>query len=246
MQIISQILSQLPDGQVLDVRIGLHWTAVVVDTGGARRCGLAATVYDGHNHDSVPDVPQAGQLEMSSAHELAELALSMRSILAGVGMAAINALLPRDPALWTEENAETVLARVGAGKRVAMVGHFPFVERLRPQVGELVVLEQNPLPGDLPAEAAVDELPKADVVAITGMTFTNHTLENLLSLSRPEAFVMVMGPSTPLSPVLFAYGVKVISGAVVTAIDPVLHSLCQGANFKQLHRVGVRLVNLNS
>jgi uncharacterized protein (DUF4213/DUF364 family) len=246
MQIISQILSELPDGAVLDVRMGLHWTAVVVETDGARRCGLAATVYDGHNHDSVPDVPQAGQLELLSGLELAQMALSLRPLQASIGMAAINALLPRHSAQWREENAETLLARAGAGKRVAMVGHFPFVERLRPQVGQLAVLEQNPLPGDLPAEAAVDELPLADVIAITGMTFTNHTLEGLLSLCRPEAFVVVMGPSTPLSPALFDYGVNVISGAVVTAIDPVLHSLSQGANFKQLHRVGVRLVNISS
>ena len=76
------------------------------------------------------------------------------------------------------------------------------------------------------------------------MTIVNHTLEGLLQLCAPGAFVIVMGLSTPLSPLLFEYGVSVISGAVVTGIEPVLRTASQGGNFRQLHRAGVRLVNM--
>jgi len=246
MLIIADMLETLPDGEVLDVRIGLHWTAVVANVSGAPRCGLAATLYPGHNHhhSQGADVPQAGQLELTSGRDLAELALSPHPTQASVGVAALNALLPRTTNQWSEENAEDVIARCGERKRVAMVGHFPFVPRLRPRVGELLVLEQNPGPGDLPAEKAIEVLPQAEVVAITGMTVINHTLQDLLQLCSPQAYVMVLGPSTPLSPLLFNYGVNLISGAVVTAIDPVLHVLSQGGNFQQMHRVGVRLVNM--
>lgn len=244
MQILSQILATLPDGEVLDVRIGLHWTAVVASVGGVRRCGLASTLSGGHSHDRDPDVPQAGRLELLSACELAELVLSPQPTQAAVGMAALNALLPRDPQSWTEANAEDLIAARGAGRRVVMVGRFPFARRLQARVGELLVLEQEPGPDDLPAEQAPQVLPTAEVVAITGMTFANRTLEPLLALCPPEAFVIVLGPSTPLSPVLFDYGVAILSGAVVTAIDPVLRILSQGGNFRQIHRAGVRLVNL--
>ncbi len=247
MPVLIDLLTGLPDGEVLEVRIGLHWTAVVAQVGGATHCGLASTLSPAHTHSDGhgPDIPQAGQLELSSGRDLAELALSPQPVQASVGVAALNALLPRFPAQWHEENAEDVLARQGAGKRVALVGHFPFVARLRPQVGELLVLEQDPGPGDLPAGRAVDVLPQAEVVAITGMTLVNHTLDNLLALCAPQAFVMILGPSTPLSPRLFDYGVNLISGAVVTAIDPVLRILSQGGNFRQLHRAGVRLVNMS-
>lgn len=247
MSILNDLLADLPDGEALDVRIGLHWTAVVAQVGGSVRCGLASTLFPGHTpaRERGPDVPQAGQLELVSGRDLAELALSPQAVQASVGVAALNALLPRFPAQWREENAEDVLAQYGAGKRVALVGHFPFVPRLRPQVGELLVLEQDPGPGDLPAEQAVEVLSQAEVVAITGMALTNHTLDDLLALCAPQAFVMVLGPSTPLSPRLFEYGVNLISGAVVTAIDPVLRILSQGGNFRQLHRAGVRLVNMS-
>jgi uncharacterized protein len=246
MQIITDLLEILPDGEVLDVRIGLHWIAVVVEVGGVQRCGLASTLRAGAEteHSKGSDVPQAGQLELYSGRELAGLAFSDQPTLASVGTAAINALLPRNPHLWREDNAEEVLARCGQDKRVALVGHFPFVPRLRPLVGDLQVLELLPREGDLPASAAPDILPHAEVVAITGMTLANHTLDGLLALCDPKAQVMVLGPSTPLSPVLFAHGINIISGAVVTAIEPVVHILSQGGNFRQIHRAGVRLVNM--
>ncbi len=246
MQILSDILGSLPDGEVHDVRIGLHWTVVVIETGGVLRCGLSSTLFTPHGHDQGPDIPAAGLLEYGSGLELAELALSQHPTQASVGVAAINALLPRLAQRWSEDNAEEVIARHGKGKRVVLVGRFPFVPRLRGRLAELQVLEQDPGPDDLPAEMAPEILPGADVVAITGMTLINHTLEGLLGLCSPGAFVILLGPSTPLTPLLFAHGVNVLSGAVVTAIEPVLRIVSQGGNFRQVHRAGIRLVNMHS
>jgi hypothetical protein len=245
MQILSEIISTLPDGEVRDVRLGLHWTVVVVETGGVLRCGLSSTLFTPHGHDQGPDIPGAGQLDYVSGRELAELALSPHPTQASVGVATINALLPRQTQLWSEDNAEEVIARQGVGKRVAMVGRFPFVPRLRQRVGDLVVLEQDPGPDDLPASRAPEVLPGAEVVAITGMTLINHTLEGLLRLCLPGAFVILLGPSTPLTPLLFDHGVDILSGAVVTAIEPVLRIVSQGGNFRQVHRAGIRLVNMS-
>ena len=61
---------------------------------------------------------------------------------------------------------------------MALVGHFPFIPKLRPAVGQLWVIEQHPVEDDYPAEAAVDLIPQADVVAITGSALINHTLDD--------------------------------------------------------------------
>ncbi len=245
MSILEQILLTLPAGIVTDVRIGLHWTAVLVETAGERRCGLASTLRGAHDHRRAPDVPQAGELAGIPANELAKAALGEAPVMTSLGLAAINALLPRQPELWSEENASEIIARFGAGQRVVMVGRFPFANELLPRVRELLVLEQDPGPEDLPAEAAPEVIPSAAVVAITGMTISNHTLEGLLRLCDPQAKVVLLGPSTPLSPVLFEYGVDIVSGAVVTHIEPVLRLVSQGANFRQVHQGGVRLVNIH-
>ena len=257
MQILTEILKTLPDGEVADVRIGLHWTAVVVRVDGGLHCGLASTLSAPHTHGMEPSILQAGRLAELSASELAVMALQEHPVRASLGLAAINALLAAMNALlattnallpqsqtWVEENAEDLIARLGAGKRVVLVGHFPFVPALRPRVGELIVLEQNPGPGDLPAEDAGRVIPKADLVAITAMTIANRTLDGLLRLRSPHASAILLGPSTPLSPLFFDYGIDVLSGAVVTDIDAVLRAVSQGAGFRQVHRAGVRLLNI--
>ncbi len=244
--ILTQLISTLPGGAVQEIRIGAFWTAVVVEVEGERRCGLASSLrgFDNHHYGSGPAVRQAGQLLAQTAAELAQLAHSSSLMEASLGMATINALLPLQPERWVDLNAEEVIARHGAGKQVALIGHFPFIPRLQEQVGTLWVLEQEPHGDDLPAQAAADILPQADVVAITGTTLINHTFEQLMALRKAGAIVLLLGPTTPLTPLLFDYGIHLLSGAVVEDIAAVLRAVSQGANFRQLHRQGVRLVTM--
>jgi uncharacterized protein (DUF4213/DUF364 family) len=93
----------------------------------------------------------------------------------------------------------------------------------------------------LPAEAAEEVLPQADVVGLTGTSFENHTVDKLLDLSK-NSFVVMLGPTTPLSPVLFDYGVDILAGTKVVEPDKTIRSISQGAMFRQVE--GVRLVTM--
>jgi uncharacterized protein (DUF4213/DUF364 family) len=153
-------------------------------------------------------------------------------------MAAANALLEVDESGLQEVNAEQIVLEQGAGRRVAIVGHFPFIERAREVAAQCWVLELHPGPGDLSADQAGEILPQADVVALTGTSLINHTFDDLIGLCRPDAFVLLLGPSTPLSPVLFEAGVNALSGTVVDDTEQVLFSVGQGATFRQIKRRG--------
>lgn len=241
---MDDLLTTLPDGKISQVFIGLHWTAVVAEIGGNLRCGLASTLRWEQKPHGEANMPLAGRLEDQSGLALAALVRSEQLTQASVGMAAINALLPPHPEAWSDMNAEKVIAQQGANREVALIGHFPFVPRLLSRVGKLHVLDQNPRPGALPSTAASRILPQADVVAITGTTLINHTLDELLSYCSPRAQLILLGPSAPLSPVLFDHGVDFICGSAVTAIEPVLQVVSQGGNFRQVHRAGVRTVTM--
>jgi len=245
MDLIDELLKTLPDGEILDVRIGLHWTIVVAKVNGKIQCGLASTLSGDHDHHKDPDVPEAGNMTTLSGRTLAGFSYSPQYPRSSIGFAAINALMPRDPDSWREDNAEEVIAMHGKDKKVVMVGRFPFAQNLHSRVKELLVIEQNPGPGEFPAESAPGILPQADVVAITGMTLLNHTLENLLKLCNCKAFVILLGPSTPLSPLFFDYGVDVLSGSIVEDIPAVVRMVSQGGNFHQIRQAGVKLVNIH-
>ena len=245
MKLIKDLLATLPDGVVQNIGMGAFWTAVVVEVAGRQQCGLASTLrQEGHHHSGGNAMQNSGALLNYSARQLAELAASPRVMERSIGLATINALLPRLKDSWQDINAADIIAQRGAGKRVALVGHFPFVSRLQAQVGSLQVLEQRPQGQDLPAEAARSVIPQADIVAITGNTLLNHTFEALLALCSPGSLVMVLGPSTPVSPVLFDYGVHLVSGTIVEDISGVLRAVCQGGNFRQVKQQGTRLVTI--
>jgi len=247
--IIDRLLREIRlAGTVSDVRVGVHWTAVVAETAAGPRAGLAATVTEGARSGlsptrghGAPSVGAAGKLLGKPAAELAGLARSDSPVERSIGFAALNALLEvSEPG--TDRNAEDVIVERGSGKRVAIVGHFPFVDRIREVAAACWVLELNPAEDDLPAARAAEIIPRADVVAITGMTLVNETFEELARLPSRDAFVMVLGPSTPLSPVLYEYGVDALSGTMVVDIPLVLAAVSQGATFRQI--AGRRLVTM--
>ena len=129
----------------------------------------------------------------------------------------------------------------GKGKNVAVVGHFPWIQKLKGKVQNLWVLEQRIREGDLPASEAYRILPECDVVGITGTSFINHTLEGLLALCE-KAFVVLIGPTSPLTPVLFDNGIAAICGVKVTDAGKVVRSISEGATFKEV--TGVKLLTL--
>jgi uncharacterized protein (DUF4213/DUF364 family) len=66
-------------------------------------------------------------------------------------------------------------------------------------------------------------------------------LEGLLSLCEKASIVMI-GPTTPLSPLLFDYGIDVICGTQVVEAEKLIRTISEGATFKQV--TGVRLLTL--
>ena len=87
------------------------------------------------------------------------------------------------------------------------------------------------------AAASTDLIPQADVVGLTSSALINHTFDGLLSLCRPDAFVVALGPTTPLSPVLFDHGVHVLAGSDVVDEAAALYTIGQGASFREIQGV---------
>ena len=238
--IIDDLLDSLPAGDipVRDVRVGPFWTVVWTERG----AGLASTQRDAHTPHGHSLIRWAGDLVDHGAVELAGLLHSKSPMEAALGMATVNALLEVQEPSLTDRNASDEILERGKGKRVVIVGHFPFIPSVRQAVGRLDVLELDPGPNELPPKAAAEVIPEADVVAITGTSLVNKTFEKLFQYCRPDAYVLMLGPTSPLSPVLFDYGVDLIAGTRVVDPAAALAVAGQGAIFRQMR--GVRLVTM--
>jgi uncharacterized protein (DUF4213/DUF364 family) len=228
--ILDDIVSTL-DGNfpVKDIRQGIFYTAVF-----SKNCGLAATLIHDALQQGTPLVEQPGALLKHNAFELAQLAFSSHIAEAAIGMAAVNSLIEIDEARCVERNAGDLILEKGNNKRVVIIGHFPFIPKIRKAAKQLWVIEKNPHKDDFPESQTTRLIPQADVLAVTGTAFSNHTIDHLLKLKNPKAFVIVLGGTTPMIPILFDYGIHAISGTQV--LDPLLALACisQGANFRQI------------
>jgi uncharacterized protein (DUF4213/DUF364 family) len=238
MSIIDALISQLKfDASVRDIRQGPFQTAVITSN-----CGLASTPHNPGLHHDKPSVSEAGQLLHKETKALALLAKSHNQNEAAIGMATINSLLEVNEKQCVELNAANLLIQKGEEKRIAIIGHFPFIPRLQQAAKELWVIEKNAGEGDLPESAAEDLLPKADVVGITGTAFINHTIDHLLEICNPKAYTIMLGGTAPLSTILFEYGINAVSGTIVVEPEKVLRYVSQGATFRQI--TGIKLLTL--
>ena len=220
---------------LIRLRLGHFWTVVETSAG----TGMASALRsEEHLHGSTP-IAGAGSLHELAPIELAERLRSTSPPEASLGLAAANALLGPPDGPLTEHNAAEVLAEKGAGKRVAMIGRFPFAERLEPACGELWVFERGDgrHPDDLDDDQMEELLPQADVVAVTSTSILNRTLPEILRLLRPDAFVMLLGPSTPLAPRLFDLGIDLLCGTLVVDSEAVVRAVEQGAVTRQISSV---------
>lgn len=240
MGLVERLLASLEEGEVRRIAVGSRWTAVVAETAGGRRCGLAATLDREAAQRGSPGAAAVARWASLPRAEIAARLASADGVEASVAAATVNALLPPPEREMRDVAAEEIVAERGAGRSVALVGRFAFAARLRPRMRRLDILERRPQEDELPESEAPRVLAGAEFVAITGMAFVNGSLEGLLRMCGPQAEVLVLGPSTPLSPILFDFGVDWLAGARVTSIDEVVEAVVAGANFHRLRPVGVQ------
>jgi len=231
---IDDLIATLgPDHPVREVRVCAYWTAVW-----SRHLGLASALRDECPGHPIRPVEQAGHLTEKSTLEICQLANSDSLLEASIGLAAINSMLPE--VQGDEINAERLILERGSGKRIAVIGHFPFVARIKDQAKTLWVMEKRLRRGDLPESEAGRILPQADVVAISATTLINHTLEEILKRCRKDSFRIMLGATTPLSPVLLDNGLDALCGVQIADPQMVLTHIQEGAIFRQVK--GVKLV----
>jgi uncharacterized protein len=235
MNIYGSLLAQIPPKQftIKQVIVGLHWTVVV-----SRFAGMASTLQmpKPHHEDFLLS---SGKLIGEDASQIAQLILSQNLMEASLGLATINSLLPINPDCCEKVNAFEIIKEKGNNKKVAIIGHFPFVEKLSQFVGELYVFEKEPKFGDLAESKMPEILPDCDVIGISATSILNHSIENILRYSNPNAYKIMIGPSTPMTKMLYDFGFDLLAGTRILKPKTLIRFVSQGATYKQVQGVEV-------
>ena len=235
MELLQKLISDVPDIPVQEVIVGVFSTLVKTTNG----CGIASTLRYERPHRRITN---SGELERFNLRELAEYALSDNLLEASVGMAAINSIFPTDDLRYRNVNGTDLLLENGAGKTLGIIGHFPFLERVSDQFKKVYIFEKFPKPGDLLEEDIPTYLPRADVVAITATSVTNHTFDDIMRWTSPNSYKLLLGPSTTLSPLFFERGIDALAGSVVMNYEKLRMQVLQATPTRYLS--GIRQVCL--
>lgn len=187
--------------------------------------GMASTFSKQQNVDHLNKKPVS---------ELIKLVFNDNLFETAIGIASLNSIIPIDKNKIKEINAKNLIIEKGKGKNVAVIGHFPFVEKMGDSFSQFHVFEKNPTKNDIHADKIPKLLPEADVVAITGATFVNKTFMNIMENIKKTAYVIVLGPSTPNSEILFDYGVDAVCGSIINNISEVKTQLKFAKRFREL------------
>jgi len=146
---------------------------------------------------------------------MSKLVLSKNHLLATIGLTAMNSYYASKLEHYHKINAKQIIFETGKGKKVGFIGHFPFLDEQENEFKKLLIFEKNPIGKDLYESDILGYLPQVEVVALTGATISNHTFFKIINYISKDAFVIVLGPSTPMCSQLFKMGVDVISGTKI-------------------------------
>jgi uncharacterized protein (DUF4213/DUF364 family) len=212
--------------RIEEVRIGLGYSAVKLDNGQAGLAWTPKNTGGGCTH-----LHSAGTLGGKSAVDLLSGLTSDRDLLRALGVATANALLSAGP----YPGAKTVDALSPLGitpaSRVAMVGYFgPLIRELQEAGCRLDIIElDSDRPGVLTPEQGRGALSACDVAILTGTSLITGTLDDLFDALGNPGSVVLLGPSAPFCPEVFAgTPLTQISGARVLDCDGVFRVISEG------------------
>ncbi len=235
MVFLNELISDLDSYEITDIMIGVFTTLVASKNG-----GLASTLHN--NCCNGKGIKNSGNIIGSDVRSIARLSFSENLLEASIGLAAINSALNINKSKLRYLNAKELIVKHGRGKTVGVIGHFPFLKNVKHEFKKLFIFEKNLQAGDYKEADIPEHLPNADVIAITGTAITNHTFKNILKHRKKNNFTIVLGPTTPLSPILFDYGIDAVSGALVNDINSVYTGIKEAVHFR--HLKGVDYVTL--
>ncbi|MDR0840753.1 MAG: DUF364 domain-containing protein [Christensenellaceae bacterium] len=195
---------------------------------------------------SAAAMPLSGKLRGRCAENYLEDIFGDNILKKALGIATLNAL---SSLIWELEPPTAYSVDMGRdafdGVDVARFEKTVVIGALVPMLKKLIaggcdfrILEQDSrtlkpreLPYYAPAEDAPKYVPGADLLVITGVTILNDTLPGILKLAKPGAQIIVTGPTASMLPdALFARGVTMAGGILVTKADALLDIISEGGS----------------
>lgn len=208
---------------------------------------------------SASAMPSSGKLNGRPVSYYIDKIAENRPLEKAMSIAVLNAL---STTCWRKQPPQDYTFELGADPvdkqaipdeaLVVVIGALvPYLKMLKERKRLFYILEKDSrtlksdeIPYFVSPEKAHEVIPQADLLIITGTTVLNDTLEGILAQVKPEAEVILVGPTASMLPdAFFRRGVKSIGSITVTDPDKLLDVLAEaGSGYHFYGKSAERLV----
>jgi uncharacterized protein (DUF4213/DUF364 family) len=246
-ELYDKLIGGIPEALTADEIVRGTWFSYVKCAGSI---GIGASVNYDHRMPMF-----SRNMEGESLRKVAELIKSWNFYEASVGLAAINAYYNsletakqsgmavgdsmhvedrvHDPFIMSQKEIRD--------KKVVVIGHFPYLEKLFEPVCELkIIAGEISQMGDYPDGAAEYLLPESDFIFIRCLSIVDKTLPRYLKLAEKAEKITLVGPLTPMAPILFEFGIDDLSGFVVKDPERAMRMI-RGAENGKIYSTGQKV-----
>lgn len=204
----------LRERRIDEVVIGLTVAAVSLDNGNIGTCLIL--------HEEMEDLHEVvfspEELKGMPALEMAKWAVNPKEhpLRKTLGLAAINACAGLVDLSGANPVDASKAVKVRSSDTVGFIGYIPSLVSQMEDKARKVLVYDNGLNGNvLPLETQPLLLPLCDIVYITGTTFVNDTIDELLHICRDAREIIIVGPTTPMFPRAYENtNVNIIAGGI--------------------------------
>ncbi|MGC9109251.1 MAG: Rossmann-like domain-containing protein [Caldimicrobium sp.] len=161
------------------------------------------------------------------------------SLKSTFSLAVMNAIFNNRKELLKEAIKEDPLdlIELSPEDEILMIGYFePLMKKLQGRVRKIWVVEK---PNPFQDLSRIEDFKKIKVAIITSATLSNKTLHVYFPYLEKIPEVILMGPSTPLSPEVFKYTpITWLSGSLVKESELLFRLVCEGKGAKSFFKSG--------
>ena len=227
------------DATIDEVVIGLNWSMIIA----GRYCGVARSPSRGTEGARTIRPPEG--FRGKSLKSIARLLLSCDELSRSLGLAAVNAFwnLPQDDYSVSQKKSWGFAGLEAPGDGVVVIGDFG--ANMKQRLPMVKVIEREPKLGQVAAENASDIINNTKKLIITGQTLANGSLELILRSSNAVDMRMLLGPSVPMAPVMFEYGLNQLGATAIHDVDAAKNFVSETGSMIMLDEI-VQKINMSS
>jgi uncharacterized protein len=233
------------------VVIGIFYTGVKLSNGASGICftPIKEIPESVCCPSSAKAMPRAGRLKGMCAIDTFDYLSQQAPIKRAIAIATLNALsegiwssnptegsglysIIEGDEIFADINLETVKKAVVVGALVPIIKQLK-EHKVPYRIAELDIrtLKSEELPFFVNQNDFPQEVSTADLVIISGTTLINDTLESILKLCNPDAYVIIIGPTATMLPEsFFARNISMLAGNRVVEPDEILDVLVEGGS----------------